>query len=656
MPPRSKNLRVVWPAGVAVAAVGDTMSLPGKKGNGLCLELRPCCGTISAGGTRSRSSRQTDADADSSGERMKTMPNKYALTVFAFWANLGAATAAAPTVILDQPASQQVYAGSAVGFDVLATGVNLRYQWMMNGTNLPAQTNSSLILSGAQPANTGSYSVNVLGAGGTVLSSISRLEVNERSAASMPVALSGWNEYVIVSPDFPYVSESFDDFGYCWFESGFNNNPDGLPASGSFTSAANPGVIFQFQSYLDNNVLRLDAAVEGTSGILTLATPAAYKSLSILASCGDGSGPGRLALNFVDGTASPPLSFAAYDWFTNSPALAIAGLGRVYFDGTQWDYENGGAGFGMFETDFDLAGLGLAGKKIAGISFAKSPTPQVTGVFAVSGVVNSAAPPSPPPAQTVTLTVSGVGDLWLAGMTNGATASGGDTAPYESPTPVTGLLLQPGKTLSFLATGAVGDASYDQPDAPEGNWSDFANHLPGPQNGIANILAPIYSLLGVFLGPEQPSLSPTPSELDFAPDTSRDYGLLRPALKQVFFIGDGLTSLLAPHHVVIPHDATRLFLGVMDTELWAGNQGSLHVSVSEINPVSLAIAGQPGGGVLLTIGATPAFTNLVQSLNDLSTTNWTTLTSVTVATSPYQFADTNSGAGSMRFNRVIQLP
>jgi hypothetical protein len=105
-------------------------------------------------------------------------------------------------------------------------------------------------------------------------------------------------------------------------------------------------------------------------------------------------------------------------------------------------------------------------------------------------------------------------------------------------------------------------------------------------NGFSDVNAPIDALMGVFLGPDQPNLSAAPSALDFSMPGSRDYLILSPLLKQVFFIGDGLAFSSIAQQIVIPTGATRLFLGSMDGYQWAGNTGSFTVDVIGENAVS----------------------------------------------------------------------
>jgi glucuronoarabinoxylan endo-1,4-beta-xylanase len=86
----------------------------------------------------------------------------------------------APT-ILQSPANVIALSGSAVLFAVQASGgtAPLYYQWFFNGTNsLSGATNATLVLTNANLANAGNYSVVVTNFAGSVTSSVASLALN----------------------------------------------------------------------------------------------------------------------------------------------------------------------------------------------------------------------------------------------------------------------------------------------------------------------------------------------------------------------------------------------------------------------------------------------------------------------------------------------
>lgn len=170
---------------------------------------------------------------------------------------------------------------------------------------------------------------------------------------------------------------------------------------------------------------------------------------------------------------------------------------------------------------------------------------------------------------------------WLAGMTDGSTARRGDIAPDESPVVVTNTPIESHAVYVFSASGSVNHGATLPFFAPDGE--DLTTHYLGAENGIADITAPFTSLIGVFLGPDQPDESPAPQPLDFRTAAGRNYLELAPALKQPFFIGTGSTTSGAVKQIIAPAGATRLLLGVMDEYYWADNQGCFAVQVTKLD-------------------------------------------------------------------------
>jgi hypothetical protein len=81
--------------------------------------------------------------------------------------------------VLTQPSDWTVKPGSLVTFLVAARGtLPLSYQWRRNNLDLDGATNTSMIVSNAQPANAGNYSVRITNTFGSVISSNATLKVN----------------------------------------------------------------------------------------------------------------------------------------------------------------------------------------------------------------------------------------------------------------------------------------------------------------------------------------------------------------------------------------------------------------------------------------------------------------------------------------------
>ena len=201
-----------------------------------------------------------------------------------------------------------------------------------------------------------------------------------------------------------------------------------------------------------------------------------------------------------------------------------------------------------------------------------------TFLLTVCAVLVSAAT-----AGAAAINVPGTSNPWLAGMPNGTqsnlnTPEPPDVAPTHSPVLVANLCVEPGGLITWSASGQVGHPG--DVAGPDGALNALTAHLVGAEHGMSDILAPIDSLLGVFLGPGQPDGNPAPASLDFSTAASRDYLSLAPALQQVFYMGDGLNSGNAAQSIVVPVGATRLYLGVMDGFGWANNTGGFNVTLA----------------------------------------------------------------------------
>jgi hypothetical protein len=98
---------------------------------------------------------------------------------------------------------------------------------------------------------------------------------------------------------------------------------------------------------------------------------------------------------------------------------------------------------------------------------------------------------------------------------------------------------------------------------PDGNGDDGSDL--DAIDGISGYKGPEGPLAGVFLDDSIPDTGPAPATLDFTlSGLGTDFLTLSPELGQVFYIGDGLTSLLETQDFIAPAGATRLCLGIPD--------------------------------------------------------------------------------------------
>jgi hypothetical protein len=120
------------------------------------------------------------------------------------------------------------------------------------------------------------------------------------------------------------LAQPFHGGTFAWFEAGAvdddgTSHNDGLPAGLTFLSATGSRATYQLQPANANNVLQLGA---GQTATLTLTTPAAYSTLYVLVSSGDGtqSSVGTGNINFVDGSQQA-FSYNSLDWCNGSGGL-----------------------------------------------------------------------------------------------------------------------------------------------------------------------------------------------------------------------------------------------------------------------------------------------------------------------------------------------
>jgi hypothetical protein len=110
---------------------------------------------------------------------------------------------------------------------------------------------------------------------------------------------------------------------------------------------------------------------------------------------------------------------------------------------------------------------------------------------------------------------------------------------------------------------------------PDGNGLDGSN-LEG-LGGISAYVGPQGPLVGVFLNDDIPDGTTTgqPPALNFtSADLGIDFTYLEPQLRQVFYIGNGVTSSSIYQQFLAPTGATRLFLGIADGFGFVGHPGA----------------------------------------------------------------------------------
>lgn len=300
-------------------------------------------------------------------------------------------------------------------------------RWYQTTINLAAML-------GATNKPLASVTFGKAGAKSTAIYAIS----GQLASTATPIAVTGFNRDLVVEntasgpPYTGYASELDPGDGEAFYQSGLPGTTYGLPASGAFSSALD-GTLFQLQPYTANNALLLSSDTGVSQGTLTLTTPAAYNSLSILAQSGTGGGMSTATLNFADGS-SLVTNYNAPDWFSNL-GFALQGFDRI-------NLANGAADGGpadprLYQTTIDLVSLfGATNKVLTSVTFNQAAGAAATAVYALSGI---AADQTGGSIMTASVTNSPATSVQTRAATVGGAvvSTGGDTPEltiYYGPT------------------------------------------------------------------------------------------------------------------------------------------------------------------------------------------------------------------------------
>ena len=175
--------------------------------------------------------------------------------------------------------------------------------------------------------------------------------------------------------------------------------------------------------------------------------------------------------------------------------------------------------------------------------------------------------------------------------TNGATATASTYNTYEtyaSPVQIA-FTVTPGSRVTITNTSGSTSYDYQTPAFSDatGNTGGTGNTKNAAANGvsehgIADAYMPLGSMNAVFLSNSLPdSIATVPPPLDFSSQAARNYIALEPKLQQVFYTGTGTTSTGKQQSIMVPANATRLFLGTMDGWEWDNNIGGYNTTVTQ---------------------------------------------------------------------------
>ncbi len=302
------------------------------------------------------------------------------------------------------------------------------------------------------------------------------------------VAVSGFNKDTIYAageaskyPSGDNTTNTLMDGYFSYFQDGCTPPAGSLNAgsllSGGLSGTSLSSVInatpFVLQSLTSANTLQIN---QGSSGPLTLDTPAAFTRLSVLAaSTWAANDTPDVTISFADGT-SVTTSYKAYDWSiatdaSRAAASAFGATGVDRYGPTQspgWDQR----AFGLYQSDIDLSNIGgvdYSTKLVSSLVFAAASSDSQgrgkTNLFAVSGSARSwLTGPSQSYANAISVTAdssidisvslaAALGPLSLSSSKLSVTSSDSRANPYS---------------LGFASTTITGNATLSLADSSSG--------------------------------------------------------------------------------------------------------------------------------------------------------------------------------------------
>ncbi len=187
--------------------------------------------------------------------------------------------------------------------------------------------------------------------------------------------------------------------------------------------------------------------------------------------------------------------------------------------------------------------------------------------------------------EGLNVTVPGTSTIWLANQPNGTAYRRlppfrEDLAPQQSPVAIELSSLGHPTSLAFRVDGKTSRDGFDPSTGADGEED---SESVGPAFDVGQTGAPFMSLVGMFIDRDQQAGSADAS--DFSNHDQRSFDSLSPGLRQVFFIGDGLTGTGEGQRqrFNVPEGADVLFLAPFDFES-SNNAGELEVAVLTLPP------------------------------------------------------------------------
>jgi hypothetical protein len=171
--------------------------------------------------------------------------------------------------------------------------------------------------------------------------------------------------------------------------------------------------------------------------------------------------------------------------------------------------------------------------------------------------------------ETENVEVPATSDIYLAGASDEMEAQLSDPGSRPVSVDVDGA----GKVSFPSVEGDVSACAGCEPESPDGGNLSFGSTGITAFNGIAGVTFADRTLfvVGVFVGDDQPT-QPADAVVDLS--GADDEATQEPELGEPFFIGDGETADGDVQEVVVPDDATTLYVGFADAYGFYGTPGA----------------------------------------------------------------------------------
>ncbi len=173
----------------------------------------------------------------------------------------------APLAITSQPASLTAIAGQYPSFSVSYTGENPTFQWYKDGVAIPGATGSSFTLSPAKVADSGSYTVVLTNAVGSVASAAATLTVNPVGSPAITTQPLGKSLSYYNSFSLSVSANGIAPLSYQW-------KKDGTPIDGATsTTYSRAAAVTADAGKYTVTITNAIASVTSYEAIVTVAAP-----------------------------------------------------------------------------------------------------------------------------------------------------------------------------------------------------------------------------------------------------------------------------------------------------------------------------------------------------------------------------------------------